>query len=327
MSLAERTIARWYGPGPRPWLLRPLGWLYRGVTAVRAGLYRRGWLASVRLPVPVLVVGNITLGGTGKTPLVIALARHLRGAGWQPGVVSRGYGGDVDGPCLLPEDPDPARFGDEPCLIRRRANVPVAVGKRRPEAARLLVDAGVDVIIADDGLQHYRLQRDVEICVIDGERRLGNGLVLPCGPLREPPSRLRRVDYRVVNGGEVGPGEVPMQLTGEEAVRVNGGDRRPLAAFRGQRVHAVAGIGHPARFFDSLRRHGLEVIGHAFEDHHAYVPGDLAFGDNLPVLMTEKDAVKCAAFATQAMWSVPVQARLPETFLRAVDARMKNAAP
>lgn len=328
MSLADKTIQRWYGPGPRPWLLRPLGWLYRGVTALRAWLYRHGGLTRVRLPVPVLVVGNITLGGTGKTPLVIALAVHLREQGWTPGVVSRGYGGSEVGPCLLPAEPDPARFGDEPSLIRQRTGVPVAVGHKRPEAARLLIDAGADLVIADDGLQHYRLQRDVEICVIDGRRRFGNGLVLPCGPLREPLSRLQSVDYRVVNGGETEPGEIAMQLHGDFARRMDGaGETRALADFRGRPVHAVAGIGHPSRFFDSLRGHGLEVIEHAFDDHHAYASAELAFDDGLPVLMTEKDAVKCTGLAVGSMWSVPVQARLPAAFLQDIGTRMKNAAP
>lgn len=320
-------MQRWYGSGPRPWLLRPLAWLYRAVVAIRARAYRRGWLSSVRLPVPVLVVGNITLGGTGKTPLVICLAAYLRGQGWRPGVVSRGYGGSQVEPCLLPEESDPSRFGDEPSLIRQRTGVPVAVGRDRPGAARLLVEAGVNVIIADDGLQHYRLQRDVEICVIDGMRRLGNGLVLPCGPLREPPSRLRRVDYRVVNGGEPAADEVPMRLSGGTAqyLRDDAQDR-PLETFRGRRVHAVAGIGHPARFFDSLRAHGLEVIEHVFADHHVHVSADVTFDDGLPVLMTEKDAVKCAGFVTDNMWSVPVQARLPDAFLHSIHERVKSAA-
>lgn len=334
MSLAQRTMQRWYGTGPRPWLLRPLGWLYRGVAAARAWMYRRGWLHSVRLPVPVVVVGNITLGGTGKTPLVIALVEHFRARGWRPGVVSRGYGGSEQGPYLLPERPDPARCGDEPSLIRRQTGAPVAIGRRRPEAAQLLVDAGADLVIADDGLQHYRLQRDVEICVMDGRRRLGNGLVLPCGPLREPPARLRRVDYCVLNGGTARTGEVPMVLENAPLQPLGEATATPrtLRDFQGRRVHAVAGIGHPARFFDSLRAHGIEVVEHAFDDHHVFAPADLAFGDTLPVLMTTKDAVKCADFAPPGTWSVPVRARLPDDFLvdleaRLVTARQKNTAP
>ncbi|HEX7342325.1 MAG TPA: tetraacyldisaccharide 4'-kinase [Rhodanobacteraceae bacterium] len=324
MALADTLVRRWYDGSPRPILWRPLTWLYRGVVALRAWLYQRGWLASEHLPVPVLVVGNISLGGTGKTPLVMALVDGLRERGWRPGVVSRGHGGSQKEPMLLPDRADPARFGDEPCLIRQHTSVPLAVGRDRPAAARLLLEQGCDLVIADDGLQHYRLTRDVEICVIDGVRRLGNGLMLPCGPLREPPSRLRQVDFRVVNGGVAGPDEVPMQLTGEHARNlVDSGQSRPLTTLSGQLVHAVAGIGHPRRFFDSLRAHGLQVIEHAFADHHAFVVADLDFGDAAPVLMTEKDAVKCAAFATPAMWSVPVTAVLPAAFLHDLDARLR----
>lgn len=325
MALADQLVRRWYDGSSRPWLLRPLTWLYRSVVAVRAWLYRRGWLASERLPVPVLVVGNITLGGTGKTPLVIALVEHLRRQGWHPGVVSRGYGGSQETPALLPDEPDPTRFGDEPCLVRLRTGVPVAVGRDRPAAARKLLEAGCNVIIADDGLQHYRLQRDVEICVIDGERRLGNGLMLPCGPLREPPSRLRRVDFRVCNGGEANAGEVPMRLTGDRARHLRDSEReQSLHAFADRPVHAIAGIGHPARFFDSLRGQGLQVIEHPFPDHHAFVPDDLDFGDDLPVLMTEKDAVKCAGFAHDRCWSVPTSAVLPDTFLHQLAEHLPN---
>ncbi len=325
MALAERIVERWYGGKPRPLLLRPLTWLYRGATALRAWLYRHGWLASVRLPVPVLVVGNLTVGGTGKTPLVIALAEHLRERGWHPGVVSRGYAGGAERPQLLTATPDPARHGDEPCLIRQRTGVPVAVGHDRPAAARLLLDAGCDVVIADDGLQHYRLQRDVEICVIDAARRFGNGLMLPCGPLREAPARLRRVDFRVCNGEPAGAGEVPMRLAGNRAQHLRVATRRvPLQDFAGGTVHAVAGIGNPQRFFDSLRARGIQVREHAFPDHHAFTRADLDFGDDLPVLMTEKDAVKCAAFAHDQCWSVPVHAVLPETFLDAVAQRLND---
>lgn len=325
MSLADHITQHWYDGSRRPWLLRPLTWLYRALVAARASMYQRGWLHSERLPVPVLVVGNISLGGTGKTPLVIALIDWLRAQGWQPGVVSRGYGGSQREPALLPEAPDPARYGDEPCLIGMRAGVPVAVGRDRPAAARLLVQAGCDVVVTDDGLQHYRLQRDIEICVLDGQRRLGNGLMLPCGPLREPPSRLRRVDYRVCNGGSPHDGEIDMRLSGGQVRSV--ADRRreqALAAFAGQTVHAVAGIGHPRRFFDSLRAQGLNVLEHAFPDHHAFVRTDIDFGDDLPVLMTEKDAIKCIEFAHAGCWSVPIQASLPEPFLRELDAQLHH---
>jgi len=324
VALADTLAAAWYGKGTAPWWTAPLAALYGGVTRLRRRLYRAGWLSSVKLPVPVVVIGNISVGGTGKTPLTIALAEALRARGLRPGVVSRGYGGSEQGPILLGERPEPARFGDEPCLIHA-AGTPVAVGRERPAAARLLLDAGCDVILADDGLQHYRLRRDVEICVIDGARRFGNRRLLPAGPLREPLARLDEIDFRVCNGGSAEAGEVPMRLEGGTARALRDGSTQPLDAFRGQRVHALAGIGHPERFFDDLRVRGIEVVPHPFPDHHAYAPGELDFGDGAPVLMTEKDAVKCAAFAPPQAWAVPVRAALPEAFFDAVAAKVAAA--
>lgn len=321
MALADTLAAGWYGQARLPWWCRPLAVLYGALTGLRRWLYRRGGLRSERLPVPVLVVGNLTVGGTGKTPLTVALVEALRVRGFQPGVVSRGYGGSRREPTLLGDAPDPAEVGDEPCLIRAYG-VPVAVGHARVAAAKLLLAAGCNVVVADDGLQHYRLARDVEICVIDGTRRFGNGRLLPLGPLREPLSRLRGVDFLVCNGGEARHGEVPMRLQGGSANALTDGGTCPLDDFAGRRVHAVAGIGHPQRFFADLRAHGIEVSEHAFPDHHAYVPADLDFGDGQPVLMTAKDAVKCRRFATAGWWSVPVQAVLPEAFLDALCARL-----
>jgi tetraacyldisaccharide 4'-kinase len=280
-------------------------------------------LRSERLQVPVLVIGNISVGGTGKTPLAIAIAEDLARRGWRPGVVSRGYGGNAGAPMLLDGHVDPARVGDEPALIRAHG-IAVAVGRDRVAAAHLLLAEGIDVVLADDGLQHYRLARDVEICVIDGVRRFGNGWLLPAGPLREPPARLATVDFRVVNGGTPQPGEVPMQLQGDEAVDMGNAARRmPLSGFAGQRVHATAGIGHPQRFFDALRARGIDVVEHAFPDHHAYASGELDFGDGLPLLMTDKDAVKCAAFAREGWWRVPVAAQLPTAFFDELDRRLR----
>ncbi|GLQ48604.1 tetraacyldisaccharide 4'-kinase [Dyella flava] len=325
MSLAETLQRGWYGGGRLPWWSYPLAALYGLVVAVRRGGYQRGWLRSVRLPCPVIVVGNLTTGGTGKTPLTLALIGVLRQRGYRPGVVSRGYGGTQREPMLLGDAPNPVEVGDEPALIRA-TGVPVAIGRDRPAAAQLLLDAGCDVLIADDGLQHYRLARDVEICVIDGERRFGNAKLLPAGPLREPLRRLNNVDFRVCNGGDAKNGEIPMHLHGGMARALLDGHEQPVSRFSGARVHAVAAIGHPQRFFASLVAQGIEVIPHPFPDHHAFAPSDLAFADGLPVLMTEKDAVKCRAFAQPDWWSVPVKAELPTAFYDALCARLGSKA-
>lgn len=324
MALIDTLESAWYRGARAPWWTVPLAMLYGAVVRTRGLLFRHGVLRSVRLHAPVVVIGNLTVGGTGKTPLTIAVVEALRQRGHRPGVVSRGYGGTQREPILLGDAPDPAQVGDEPCLIHA-SGVPVAVGRDRPAAAQLLLDAGCDVVIADDGLQHYRLVRDVEICVIDGVRRFGNRRLLPAGPLREPITRLQRVDLRVCNGDAAEPGEYPMQLHGGEAVDLLDGHRQPLAAFRGQRVHAVAAIGNPQRFFDSLREVGIEVIEHAFADHHAFGPAELAFADGLPVLMTDKDAVKCAGFARPDWFRVPVRGQLPASFFDTLTARIEAA--
>lgn len=327
MAIADDLQNCWYGDRAPPWWTLPLAVLYAGVAAARRWMYRHGWFRSERLPVPVIVVGNIVAGGAGKTPLTIALVEALRERGFRPGVVSHGYGGAARVPMLLGAQPDPAIAGDEPALIRMRTGASVAIGAKRIEAARLLLSEGVDVAIADDGLQHYSLARDVEICVIDGARRFGNGRLLPAGPLREPESRLRDIDFIVCNGCDERNGEVPMQLALADAVTVAEPVRiSPLTKFSGKRMHAIAGIGHPQRFFDALRAVGVDPIAHPFPDHHHYTAADLAFGDGLPVLMTEKDAVKCRAFAQADWWSVPVTAELPAAFFDAVAARLKPSS-
>lgn len=324
MALGASLQRRWYGGGSPPWWTRPLELLYRHVVASRARRFQTDPSAVVRLPVPVVVVGNITVGGTGKTPLIVALARAMAERGFVPGVVSRGYGGSEHGPYLLTGDDDPARVGDEPALIRQYG-VPVAIGRERPEAASLLIDAGCDLVLADDGLQHHRLGRDVEICVVDGERRLGNGHLLPAGPLREPASRLAEVDFVVINGGTPASGEIAMALEGGTAVNMHDPSlEAPLSDFAGRPAHAVAGIGNPARFFASLAAWGIAVHGHPFADHHAFTRDDFTFADGCPVLMTDKDAVKCRSFARPNWWRVPVRAVLAESFYDAVAARIRN---
>jgi tetraacyldisaccharide 4'-kinase len=342
MVSGQSLQRRWYEDGASPWWTVPLSALYGSMVRLRCALYRRGWLHVKRLPLPVIVVGNIVAGGAGKTPLTIALVEALRARGFKPGVVSRGYGGTARRPMLLDARPDPAAVGDEPALIRMRAAVPVAIGADRPAAAALLLREDVDVIIADDGLQHYALARDVEVCVVDGARGLGNGRLLPAGPLRELPRRLDEVDFVIVNAGHATStpliddasdrrrmaSAIPMRLRGDVARNLHDGSLRPLTDFSNSRIHAVAGIGHPPRFFDALRAFGIEVVEHGFSDHHRYAAADLEFGDGLPVLMTEKDAVKCGGFAQSDWWSVPVSAELPEDFLDELAIRMRaKAAP
>jgi tetraacyldisaccharide 4'-kinase len=321
-----RRPAYWYGEGSVPLIARGLAAVYAGVSALRRKFYRKGWLKRRHPGVPVIVVGNISVGGTGKTPLTIALVERLRAEGWKPGVASRGYGRDNAALALwIERETDPMLAGDEPALIARRTGVKLRVDNDRAAAASELAESRCDIVICDDGLQHYKLARDIEIEVIDGRRRYGNAQLLPAGPLRELPERAAQCDFRVVNlGGTAAPGnsggvgagfgEWPMRLLADEAVPLSGGRARPLASFAGLRVHAVAGIGDPERFFAMLRGFGIAVVPHAFADHHRYAAQDFEFGSKLPVLMTEKDAVKCAAFATDAHFSVPVRAELPEAF-------------
>jgi tetraacyldisaccharide 4'-kinase len=297
----------WYGGGAPPWWLMPWSQAYRGIAATRRFLYRRGFVSSVRLRCPVIVVGNLSVGGTGKTPLVIWLVARLRALGYVPGIVTRGFGGSAKAAQLIDAGQDPAMAGDEPLVLARRSGARVAVGRDRPAAARLLVDAGCDLIVSDDGLQHYKLARDCEIVVVDGARQLGNGWPLPAGPLREPPARLAEVDAIVVNGGRIAqPGAVSMHLAAQDAIALGSGGTRPLSTFAGTAVHAVAGIGNPQRFFDMLRAQGIEVIPHALDDHARITGADISFADLKPVLMTEKDAVKCKKLADDRHWYIPV---------------------
>ncbi len=314
---------RWYGAQPPNLLLRALAALFGRVVRSRRAAFVSGTKPGERAGVPVIVVGNLAVGGAGKTPLTIALVQALAARGFRPGVISRGYGRLGTETHRVSVDDDAATAGDEPLLIARRTGVPVAVAAKRIHAARLLVESGeVDVLIADDGLQHYALARDIEILVVDGRRRFGNGRLLPAGPLREPVERATACDFFVVNGGEAGEGEVSMQLALSTACPLAGGEEKPLASFANTRVHAIAGIAEPARFFDALRIAGLAPETHGFPDHHAYTLADLDFGDTAPVLMTEKDAVKCAAFARDDWYAVPAIAQLPDTFFDAVAARL-----
>ncbi|MBI3545514.1 MAG: tetraacyldisaccharide 4'-kinase [Gammaproteobacteria bacterium] len=301
----------WYRKTPLSFLLLPLSWCYCLLMGLRRGLYRFGIFPTVKLNAPVIVVGNISVGGTGKTPLVIWLADFLRQQGMHPGIVLRGYGGSASHwPQLVTSNFDPDVVGDEAVMLARQSNCPVAADPDRVRAAQLLVrEHQCDVIISDDGLQHLRLARDIEIAVIDGARRFGNGYCLPAGPLREPLSRLRDVSLRIVNG-EAQAGELGMTLTETGLCRVNAPDiYATIGSFRGEAVHAVAGIGNPARFFAYLRQLGLKTLEHAFPDHHRFVARDIRFDDHRPVIMTQKDAVKCERFADDNTWYLAVEAK------------------
>lgn len=321
-----RWIERqWYQRRIATFLLWPLSVLYCAVALARRAWYRRVARPAPRA-VPVIVVGNISVGGTGKTPLVIWMARWLKARGLHPGIVTRGYGGRAPAwPLAVTPTTNPSWCGDEPLLLARATGCPVVADPVRTRAADFLIrQFNADVIVSDDGLQHYALARDLEIVVIDGARRFGNGFCLPAGPLREPPGRVRDVDLVVVQG-EAQPGEYALRLADSGLRRLGSGEAADAVRFRGRRVHAVAGIGNPARFFNQLRHLGVDVIEHPFPDHHRFKPEELAFGDGNPVIMTAKDAVKCERFARDDWWVLEVEARIDPRFPDALAELLKEA--
>jgi tetraacyldisaccharide 4'-kinase len=308
----------WYSANPVAWALLPLSWLFCSVAVLRRFLYLKGFLRRHAVPVPVIIVGNISVGGTGKTPLLIGLCDYLGRHGLKPGVVSRGYGADVSGTYSVSASDSAEHCGDEPLLIRQRTGCPVVIGKDRVAAAtKLLAENDCDLILSDDGMQHYRMRRNIEIAVVDAERRFGNGFCLPAGPLREPVSRLGSVDMVVYHGDT--DENYHFYLEFGEALNLVSAELRDTDSFATGPVHAVAGIGYPKRFFNQLRSMGLDLIEHAFPDHHQFSASDIDFADGLPILMTEKDAVK---FTSQPVskfgdllknaWSVPVRAQLSD---------------
>ena len=330
-SSSKGFPAFWRRRGVIAWLLLPAGLVFFALAALRRWAYRRKWLASVRLPVPVIVIGNIVAGGAGKTPLTLYLAKRLIALGRRPGIISRGYGRSTHDVRKVGADSTAQEVGDEPLLLARRAGCPVFVGRDRVAAARALLaeHPDCDLILCDDGLQHYRLARDVEIAVID-RRGLMNGWPLPAGPLREPARRLRTVTACVLHDHAALPAlSVPcfsMRLVGERFYRLDAPERVCMAReLAGRRLHAVAGIGEPERFFDHLARLGLSCATHAFPDHHRYRAHDLAFtGD--AILMTEKDALKCTGLATLPIWVLPVEAVVAPDLARFVLEKIDGCA-
>ena len=303
------------------WLLWPASLVFGAVVFLRRLFFKLHIFKNHKAGVPVIVVGNLTAGGSGKTPLVLWIVDLLREHRWKPGIVSRGYGGSAAAKGGAPREAniasDPAEVGDEPILLARRSGCPVWVAPDRVAACRALREKHpeCDVIVTDDGLQHYALARDIEVCVVDG-RGFGNGFLMPAGPLREPASRLRSVDAVVTHGAK-GIAGYNMTLDGEQVVcMANAHDVRQAKSFAGQKVHAVAGIGDPKRFFLDLARFGMKPVPHPFPDHHPFAAGDLEFGDAAPVVMTEKDAVKCKRFAKASHWVFPVRASLDPAFQR-----------
>ncbi|MBI5911469.1 MAG: tetraacyldisaccharide 4'-kinase [Betaproteobacteria bacterium] len=316
----------WYRLSALSLALWPASLAYRLLLVLRRLAYRSGVLQAVRLPLPVIVVGNIVAGGTGKTPLVLWLAAMLKKNGWKPGIISRGYRGSAAAPMGVAASSAADVVGDEPLLLARHSGCPVWIGRERARAASGLLAAHpeCDVLILDDGLQHYRLARDIEIAVEDA-RGIGNGFLLPAGPLREPASR--RVDVWVANAAPCGTHQpcFRMDLRGDTFGRVAAAEASaPAAAFAGKRVHAVAGIGNPQRFFDHLARLGLATVNHAFPDHHVYTASDLDFGDCEALLMTEKDAVKCGAFAREFWYALEVEAELAPAFSDFILAKLNG---
>ncbi len=324
MNLSRRVEELWYGSSPVSLLLLPFSWLYAAVTSLRRGAFSAGLFSSTRVPVPVIVIGNITAGGTGKTPIVDWLVRHLEQSGYRPGVISRGYGGVRQmNPLMVTADSDPAKAGDEPVMLARRGAT-LCVCIDRVKAALHLVESGVDVLISDDGLQHYRLARDLEIVVIDGQRGFGNGRLLPAGPLREPLSRLDKADLLLANGGETGRFPYRFDLTAGDAVSLNGNTRKPLTEFSNTSVWAVAGIGNPERFINMLVDLDIDAQQVTVPDHGSVSLQSLRDRQPLPVLMTEKDAVKYGDDPCNDVWYVPVEVEMAESAAGRLEQLVKT---
>lgn len=330
--LEHKIQSIWYGKSPIRFLLWPFSVVFGMILFLRKFLYRIGLKKTVTFNCPVIIVGNITVGGTGKTPLVIALANFLQSQGYAPGIISRGYKGTNQLPQLVNEKSDPAVVGDEAVLLAKRAHCPLVISKDRIAAMeRLLKETGCNVVLSDDGLQHLALGRSIEIAVINAHAGFGNGFLLPAGPLRESKTRLKTVDFCVVNGGEAiqknhAAHQFAMSLQLEGCVNLKDGTRfEDLSQLSSKTLHAVAGIGFPDQFFRALKALGLIFTPHAFSDHYPFKKQDFNFlkADEW-VVMTEKDAVKCQTFADERYWYIPISAKLPTAFFSSIIGRVNN---
>jgi tetraacyldisaccharide 4'-kinase len=325
MGIKNSLIKSWNKPNGLTAVLRPLSVIYKGAFALRKMAYSRGLFDTYQAPVAVIIVGNLTVGGTGKTPLVVHLVEQLRLQGFTPGVISRGYSGAADSYPLVVNANTPVQHsGDEPALIVQRTGVPMAVGPNRRDSIELLLKQyKIDLIISDDGLQHLALQRDLEICLVDDTVEHENQNLLPAGPFREPLARLLSVDFMVRHGGEIGNAENQFSMTLEaaEPLPVNPNNATPFPV--GADFQAIAGIGKPQRFFDTCKQLGLSITGHSFADHHCFSAEEI-YCAGMPVLMTEKDAVKCHEIASDHHWYLPVNAKLSSGFAEAVSLAVRD---
>jgi tetraacyldisaccharide 4'-kinase len=306
------------------YLLWPLSFIYRIFIFVRRKFYQFHFLKINYLSIPVIVVGNITIGGTGKTPVVIALALFLKEKGWRPGIISRGYGGNTKHfPCLVHQNSNAREVGDEPILIAQHTGCPTIIDPDRSRGAKsLLKRSNCNIVISDDGLQHLSLGRDIEIVVVDGERRFGNNFCLPAGPLREPVSRLNSVDF-VISKGTAQTNEFKLCLIPDYFYQlIQTKNKQSKEYFLGKKVHAVAGIGNPDQFFKALRKLDLNIIEHPFPDHYLFKPRDFNYGDDAIVIMTEKDAVKCVGFVDARLWCLRTKTALDNNFLNTIFNRI-----
>ena len=304
-------------------LLLPFSLVFFIVSSIRSWLYKSSILKVNISKVPIVVVGNITLGGVGKTPVVISIAKYFESKNKKVGIVSRGYGGQYSQETLeVTSTSNPIECGDEPLLIKQQVKAPVVVAKKRAKAVEFLNEKySLDVIVSDDGLQHYSMGRDIEILVIDGRNRLGNGLFLPAGPLRESKNRLKSVDF-IINNGSALEGEISSQIEAKSFINLLTNEEKGLDFFKGKKCYAIAGIGQPNNFFSMLKKYGVDIISKPFPDHYQFKEKDLTFANKYPIIMTSKDCVKCSQFASDQMWYLDVDAKIKSDFYHQLESKL-----